>query len=159
MLSHPRVLLPTTAGARRGWCRIFTGRAAKLFVGIPVSDAGGAFTDVDASYKDLGTTTASNASLATEIVRRKFKHVAALAPLRRGLFKRNNPSARKLLYLETLATPLLTVPSGAWEPLGHDQERILVGAQDLRTAVCGQGHDKAIIRKAEKCVFLEIEKV
>ena len=36
---------------------------------------------------------------------------------------------RKLLYVDSLATSLLTVHSGAWEPLSRPQECSLIGAQ------------------------------
>ena len=72
---------------------------------------------VDSNYKHLGTTSASNASLAIEIAQRRLKHGAALGPIRKALFARGSMPQRKLLYVDRLATSLLTVHSGAWEPL------------------------------------------
>ena len=74
---------------------------------------------VDDQYKHLGTMTASNASLSIEVSQRESRHSAALIPIKKTLFQRDSNPPRKLHYVDSLASTLLAVHSGAWEPLSR----------------------------------------
>ena len=62
-----------------------------------------------------------------EISYKKGKHVAALAPLKRAVFRKSLREEVALNLVETLATSVLLTNASAWWPLTAAQTKVING--------------------------------
>ena len=91
---------------------------------------------VDVS-KHLGSMVVSRFSMDAEIAYKKDKHIAALAPLRRAVFRKGLREDVALNLVDTLATSVLLTNASAWWPLSCAQLKIINGrlAEGYRQAL------------------------
>ena len=85
--------------------------------------------DIVSGYNHLGTLAASNGSIAAEIIGRGRRHANAMIPIRKALLKRNMGARHTNLYIDSLATVLLTTHCGAWDALSGPQRQRLDSCQ------------------------------
>ena len=91
---------------------------------------------VDVS-KHLGPVVVSRCSMDAEIAYKKSKHITALAPLRRAVFRKGLREDVALNLVDTLAASVLLTNASAWWPLSYAQLKIVNGrlAEGYRQAL------------------------
>ena len=87
--------------------------------------------------KHLGSMIVSRCSMDAEIAYKKGKHVAALAPLKRAVFRKSLREEVALNLVDTLATSVLLTNASAWWPLTAAQTKVINGrlAEGYRQAL------------------------
>ena len=87
--------------------------------------------------KHLGSMIVSRCSMDAEIAYKKGKHVTALAPLKRAVFRKSLREEVALNLVDTLATSVLLTNASAWWPLTAAQTKVINGrlAEGYRQAL------------------------